>query len=368
VADDPVFLSAHDGINLWLGNNPDATGYPRFPGLHAAQSQMLRDSIRLAETAAGRTLQRSEVSQYWSAKAHSYIAANPIAWLKLMARKVANFWNAFEYDDVGVIVALREQRIISGGPNFALIAALALPGLLFGLWIFPSSRPVAAGILLHFTAVLPIFVTERYRIAVVPGLLVFAAIGLSELWTDLSLGRFRRVIAYFITLFIGVWIVTVPRTEPGLWAVRFYNAGRAALDAGDLVHANALLAKAQAYAPDSIETNFALGNLRLAQGNRLEAISLYSAILRVDPAHKGALTNIGVMALEDRKFAEAAGYFRKAVEQEPGTSKTYYLLAKAEFALGNFDQAKVAIARALETEPERSEYRKLEKEIEQHGP
>jgi tetratricopeptide (TPR) repeat protein len=367
VADDPVFLSAHGGINLWLGNNPDATGYPRFPGLHAAQSQMLRDSISLAEAATGRALKRSEVSQYWTAKARSYIADNPIAWLKLMARKVANFWNAFEYDDIGVIAPLREHRIIFPGPNFAVIAALALPGLLFGLWIFASSRLVAAALLLHLAAVLPIFVTERYRIGVVPGLLVFAAIGLSQLWTDWSLGRFGRVIAYFVTLLIAVWIVTIPRTEPGLWAVRFYNAGRAALDAGDLARAQELLAKARAYAPDSAEVDFALGNLRLAQGNRLEAISLYNAVLRADPAHKAALTNIGVMALEDGKFAEAAGYFRKALEQEPRAAKTCYLLAKAEFALGNFEQAKVAITRALEMEPERPEYRNLGKEIDQHG-
>jgi hypothetical protein len=54
IARDPVFLSAHSGVNLWIGNNPIATGYPRFPpGLHAGQEAMLKDSIKAAETAAG---------------------------------------------------------------------------------------------------------------------------------------------------------------------------------------------------------------------------------------------------------------------------------------------------------------------------
>ena len=35
---------------------------------------MLKDSIDLAEAAAGRSLKRSEVSDYWSAKARAYIS------------------------------------------------------------------------------------------------------------------------------------------------------------------------------------------------------------------------------------------------------------------------------------------------------
>ena len=57
IAKDPVPLSAHSGINFWIGNNPDANGYPRFPpGLRAGQAAMLQDSIAQAEAAAGRSL------------------------------------------------------------------------------------------------------------------------------------------------------------------------------------------------------------------------------------------------------------------------------------------------------------------------
>ena len=164
VARDPVFLSAHSGINFWLGNNPDATGYPRFPGLHAGQAAMLKDSIDLAETAAGRSLKRSEVSDYWSAKARDYIGGNFGGWLRLMGRKLVNFWNAFEYDDISIIDKLRGSGVILPGLHFGLVAALAIPGVCFSIRQFPTARWIAAAILLHLAAVLPVFVTERYRL------------------------------------------------------------------------------------------------------------------------------------------------------------------------------------------------------------
>jgi hypothetical protein len=74
IAREPVMLSAHSGINFWIGNNPSATGYPKMPpGIRATQAGSLRDSITLAEQAAGRKLARVEVSRYWSEKANAYI-------------------------------------------------------------------------------------------------------------------------------------------------------------------------------------------------------------------------------------------------------------------------------------------------------
>ena len=125
------FLSAHSGVNFWIGNNPVANGYPKFPpGLHAGQEAMLQDSITTAEKAAGRPLKRSEVSKFWSAKASAWIHEHPAAWLRLVGVKIRNFWNAFQDDDISVITALRDQGIIFPGISFGLVAALGLPGLL----------------------------------------------------------------------------------------------------------------------------------------------------------------------------------------------------------------------------------------------
>jgi Flp pilus assembly protein TadD len=359
VARDRVFLSAHSGINFWLGNNPDATGYPHFPGLHAGQAAMLKDSIDLAEAAAGKNLKRSEVSEYWSAKARSYIRTNFGAWLRLTVRKVGNFWNAFEYDDLSVISYFRQQGIILPGPHFGIVAVLALPGLLLSFKRFPLSRWIMAAILLHLAAVLPVFITERYRLAAVPGLLLFAAFGLESLWRHCSLVHYRAIGAYLGLLLIAVVLVTLPRKDPSLWAMEAYNSGRQALESNNLPLAERHLQRAYSYVPDNAETNLALGNLRLAQGDRASAKSFYHRTLLAEPSHKGALNNLGVLALEEGSWEMAIEFFRASIQSDPAEAKTHYLLARAEMENGNVATAWSEIQIALRLNPEQPEFRAL---------
>jgi tetratricopeptide (TPR) repeat protein len=359
VARDPVFLSAHSGVNFWLGNNPEATGYPHFPGLRAGQAAMLKDSIDLAEAAAGKNLKRSEVSDYWSAKARAYISSNFGAWLKLMWRKAGNFWNAFEYDDLSVIGNLRQQQVLLPGLHFGIVAALAIPGVFFSLRAFPASRWVAAAILLHMAAVLPVFATERYRLAAVPGLLLFAAAGLHALWQSCSLGHYRRLTVYLGLLLAAAFFVTLPRKEPSLWAMEAYNAGRQALDSNNLPLAEVQLQRAYAYAPDNPETNFALGNLRLAQGDPEGAKFFYRATLQAESNHKGALNNLGVLALEERQWETAIKFFQASLQSDPVDAKTHYLLARAELENGDAAAALSEIQIALRLKPEQPEFRAL---------
>lgn len=359
VARDRVFLSAHGGINLWLGNNPEATGYPRFPDLHAGQGEMLRDSIDQAETAAGRPLKRSEVSRYWSSKTRDYISANPGGWLKLLARKIGNFWNAFEYDDLGVIAILREQGVVFPGLRFALVAVLGLSGAVFSWRAFPASRWIAAAIALQVLAILPVFVTERYRLAIVPGLLVLAVLGLARLWNRCASGNYRSVALQLGVVAASAWFVTIPRHDPSLWALEAYNSGRFALKNNNLPLAARHLQRAHALVPDNAETDFALGNLRLAQGDSPAAKTYYEAALKIDSKHKGALNNLGVLALHDNQPAAAVDFFRRALALDPRNAKTHYLLARAELENGDAAAALSEIQIALRLEPEQPEFRAL---------
>jgi len=364
VAQDRVFLSAHSGINFWIGNNPSANGYPRFPpGLRAGQAAMLQDSIDAAESAAGHSLKRGEVSRYWSAKARAYIERHPAAWLRLLAVKLRTVWSAFQYDDLSIITILREQRVTFPGIYFGLVAAFALPAMILGWKTAPAGRWVTCAIALQMLALLPVFTTERYRLPVVPGLLVFAAFGLVMFFNNTAAAKFRPALSYVVLLAISAVFISWPQRDPSLWALDAYNSGWQALESNNLALAEKKLAVAYAYVPDNSETLFALGNLRLAQQKNDNALAFYWAVISIDPKHKGALNNLGVIALDAREYANAETWFRRAAQIDPANAKTHFLLAKTFLGEGNLNAAQTEIDAALRLKPDQPEFRALSEEI-----
>ena len=357
VARDPVFLSAHSGINLWIGNNPDATGYPRFPpGLRASQAAMLQDSITAAESAAGHPLKRGEVSQFWSAKAQDYIRHDFGSWLRLLAIKLRNFWNAFQYDDLSVVTSLRENGVTFPGIYFGVIAALGLPALLIAWKVASLSRWLSIAILLHMLALLPVFTTERYRLPIVPGLLIFSAFGVVMLGQWLANYRFMPALSYLTLLAGSAAFVSWPQRDPSLWALDVYNSGLQALDSGDLATARQKLDCAYAYSPLNAEVNFAEGNLQLAAGETIKAKMFYGFTLQLNSHHAGAFNNLGVLALQEKRWDLAAAFFERALVHSGSDPKIYYLLANAHFNSGDRGRARVEIAEAVRLNPTQPEY------------
>ena len=369
VARDPVLLSAHSGINFWIGNNPEANGYPRFPpGLRAGQAAMLQDSIAQAEVAAGRSLTHAEVSAHWSGKAKTYVTNHFGDWLKLVARKLRNFWSAFQYDDLSIITSLREQSVILPGLSFGIVAALAIPGIFLGCWLAPRSRWVLAAILLSMLALLGVFITERYRLVAVPGLLIFAAFGLSMLWQAVAVCELKTAAIYLILLIPSTMLVAWPQRHPSLWALDAYNSGWQALESNNLPLAEKKLAVAYAYVPDNSETLFALGNLRLGQNDSVAARSFYRAVLDLDPQHKGAFNNLGVISLDAFQYDDAENWFRRSENVDPRNAKTHFLLAKTLLAKSDRQGARTEIEKAIGLNPDQPEFKALKEKIDKSRP
>ncbi len=213
-----------------------------------------------------------------------------------------------------------------------------------------------------------VFVTERYRLAAVPGLLLFASFGLWELWQSLARARYARAALFCVALLGSTAFVSMPQKDPTLWALDTFNSGLQALDADRLEVAKKKLDFAYAYSPDNAEINFAQGNLQLALGETNAAKGYYFAALHLDPTHAGAFNNLGVLALQESRWELAGRFFRHALEVSPNNAKTYFLLAQAEWKAGHRAEAEAAITRALALEPNRPEFQALRTELSRAAP
>jgi len=366
VAKDRVLLSAHDGLNFYLGNHATSNGYTKIPaGLRASQDGLLKDSLAIPEKITGHPLKRSEVSTFWKEKGMAFIREQPLAWMRLLLRKFENFWNAFQYDDLSILKLLRDEHAVPPGLRFGFAAALGLPGLLLCWRKWPRSRWVAGAVLLHMAALMPVFITERYRLAAAPGLLLLAAGGLWLLWENVVSRSWGKV-GVQLALTVGCTLfVAMPQSDIGLWSLDFYKAGIRATDGGTdaLKQGDARLATAYftsarrnletayAYVPDNAETAFALGNVWYYSHDNARATLCFERSVELSTAggrpHDGALNNLGVIALTEKRPKDAELLFQRSIKTEPDDAKTWFMLAEACRDQGDLAHAKIAIAQAI---------------------
>ena len=81
--------------------------------------------------------------------------------------------------------------------------------------------------------------------------------------------------------------------------------------------------------------------------------------MQAESKHKGALNNLGVLALEERFWETAIEFFQASLESDPADAKTHYLLARAEMEKGDISTAWSEIQIALRLKPEQPEFRAL---------
>jgi hypothetical protein len=184
-----VPVTAHGGINFYIGNRSGANGLYQPPeGMRGDMRGLIEDARKAAEAMSGRRMSDGEVSDHWMRLARERIAADPAGWLGLLARKTVLFWNGVEIGDVLDERYFKEEfpvlRIALVG--FPLISPLAFIGM-----VVIAARHRERWIVLIFlsasvAAVTLFFFNSRYRIPSVP--LLIAAAGWLVAWLAWKIG------------------------------------------------------------------------------------------------------------------------------------------------------------------------------------
>jgi Tfp pilus assembly protein PilF len=75
------------------------------------------------------------------------------------------------------------------------------------------------------------------------------------------------------------------------------------------------------------------------------------------------LNNLGVLALEEKRWDLAERFFVISLRTEPDDPKTFYLLARARFGRGDREGAMRAVDEALRRRPAQREFIELREQI-----
>ncbi len=270
---------------------------------------------------------------------------HPGAFLRLQARKLLYFWDAYEipnnqdYYFFSRLTRIFRHPLLLG---FGVLGPLALAGLALGL--ARRRLPFAWGAvpLTLAAVVVAFFVCDRFRVVLVPLFAVWAAAGI--VWAFESLRERRRSAAalYGVVLCASAWGMNADlaghrrnhsRAESNL-RMGIYYAAR-----GD---------KAQAFAfykmAVSSDAGFADGwnNLGVAQaqgGDLATARDSFEAALKAQPRHPKALGNLASLALQEGRYAEADSLARRTLRVAGRDPEALY---NAAVVLGNLGDVAVA--------------------------
>ncbi len=176
-----VWVSSNGGINFWFGHNDAARGTFVAPGPEWGSIQDQRAvSLRLASEAAGHPAGEREASSYWTSRGLAWIAANPLAELKLSVRKVGACLSNFEYGIQYLPTAVRAHTPALWIAPIPFALLLLLGGI--GWFELRGARGVLGGwVLAGVIGAVLYFTYSRFRLTFAIAWIPFAAAGVLPL-------------------------------------------------------------------------------------------------------------------------------------------------------------------------------------------
>lgn len=397
---DFVPISSNGGLNFYLGNNP-----------RAEETIAMRPGLRwlhLVGEAEREGYEGSSVaSRYYFRKALSFIGENPGEALVLQGSRLAHLWNSFEIGrnrDVystrphSALLSLLLWRVGRFGFPFGLIAPLAAVGLLAGFRRDRFRALLYLFLLSYLLSIIPFFATSRYRLPLVPILLLFAAQYVVWMARNLRSGGRRCVLLSVVPLAIA--FASVNRGYESIDRIyrgendRFLGAYH--LDGGRYAEAEEAFRRALSDDPDYADVHAELGQLLLdrgrydqalshleraaglcpwsdraalllahgyaAAGRAVEAEEEYRRAMRIAPRGE-APRELGEFLLRRDRFAEAEQVLLTAIASKPGDLLARRSLIECYYRSERYDAMGKALDEALRIAPEDSplaaEFRKL---------
>ena len=356
VADDAVLITAHSGINFYIGNNPEGNGlFKTPPYMRATQSGLIEDAKILAEQISGKRLKPSEISNFWTRRSLSFIISHPLDYLRLLGKKIVLFWNGKEHiDDIEYYIFNEEAGLLKLPLfNFSLIGPLGILGM-FLSW--PQRKRIILLYLFVFgltLATILFFINARYRLIFVPYLLIFAANALWQTFQKCKNRQYKNFI-FSLVLFLALYFLTNIKVTNASSSANYtfhYNKGVILCDQGQYQKAEQQFQTALKINPHDFMSYLGLGNVYYQMEEFEQAINSYQKSLAINPYFYKAHFNSGIIYKERGKKKEAEEEFKKVLRLWPQDCAAHYNLGRIYQEKGLMEAALKEYTQALEIKP-----------------
>lgn len=352
VAHDFVLTTAQLGPNLYTGNNPEnTTGRYRPPSfLIAGTPEFEETGFRAeAERQSGHPLKASAVDAFWRARALEYIGGHFGTFLAVTAKRFVMLTNSFEVPDNYNLAFMSRFSWVLRLPLFTFgwaVAPLAAAGIYLS-WTerrkFEMLHLLLAG---YLVSILFFFVFGRYRLPIVPVLIVFAAHAVMRM-VQLREWRMRAIPRTAALVFLGALLfvnVPLPASIGGYRDFRtaHYNLGiyyashdqpaLAAREFEDAAKLNPEVRKDPTFL-------WALGEAYEKSGQTPLALEKYRQAVGIDRQSPEATYRVGRLYFDEKMYERAAEMLAETLRRDSKFTAAAEPLAESYRVMRRFDAA-----------------------------
>jgi len=338
-----VPIQAHAGLNLYIGNNPDATGtcYLR-PG------KAYEDLVKRPQQAGAQG--ESGARRFFRREVWRFAASAPLRAGWLLVRKALLTWNAVDIPSGADLPILQALTPFMRVPllRFGFVAPLALAA-----WAVAGRRqslvPVRWGPVFGTAALAALVTSGRYRLMLTPALIAGTAVACEMLWRawrhDDQRTWLRAVALALVGLAVAHAVPVPPLPSAENEAVTLL--AEAAWRAGQLREAEHLVRYGLEADPRAAALHHLLGNVLQEQGRRDEAAVAFREALASEPDRTAATVDLAICLASAGADAEALAILLVAATRPTATADVWYNLGVTQERQGDAPAATAAYEQAL---------------------
>jgi tetratricopeptide (TPR) repeat protein len=361
VGDDFVWISSNSGINFFIGNNPDYDHTTTIrPGIE--WEELIQKPLQHG------LVKPSERSNYFWRESFSYISHHPVSYAELLFKKFLLLMDGFEIKRNQDMYLFRDYsfllRVLLWKWWIYFPLGLILPLGFLGMIIYLKDRSRSETkdpkplLVLYFTlsqilALLFFFVCDRYRIPLVPFLIIFASFAIYYLYRMFKSKQSRELMIFLPLLLLLILLSNFHRHPVTAkdQAEEHFNLGTVLVRQLKLDPAEREFKLALTFEPNLLMAHFNLALLYQNENRTAEAEKEYQQVIQLLPQAALAYNNLGLIYEGRGDLSKAREMYQNASRFHPLLPDPLYNLGNLNMQEGKYPQAKQMLDSCLKVDP-----------------